>query len=189
MNLDIPELLDGLRTTMKDYVTLEAHWKDLKTAKQKVNQMTMAQISDTYDPTIDDIHAEIKKIYEVELGKHTENFWETDANFSSLKDFADEKAAVNENEISIDGEDLAVTGMSVQIIDPYTKVQFVDPVRNSRCNHTYEKSTIEELIRTRKKQRCYYMGCTNKYNITTADLVPDGELKRHLARLKARTAM
>lgn len=57
MNLDIPELLDGLRTTMKDYVILEAHWKDLKTAKQKVNQMTMAQISDTYDPTIDDIHA------------------------------------------------------------------------------------------------------------------------------------
>lgn len=131
----------------------------------------------------------MKKIYEVESGKHAENFWERDANFSSMKDFVDERETVGENENSDQGEDLAVTGMSVQIIDPYTKVQFVDPVKNTRCNHTYEKSTIGELIQTRKKQRCYYMGCTNKHNITMAELVPDEELKRHLARLKARTAM
>ena len=132
---------------------------------------------------------EMKKTYEIESGKHADKYWEKDPNFASMKDFVDERETAHESENSDSGDDLAVTAVSVQTIDPYTKVQFVDPVKNTRCNHTYEKSTIEELIRTRKKQRCYHMGCTNKYNVTIEELVPDEELKRHLARLKARTAM
>ena len=45
---------------MKEYVTLETHWKDLKVTKQKVNQTTMGLMTDTYDPTIDDIHKVMK---------------------------------------------------------------------------------------------------------------------------------
>ena len=131
----------------------------------------------------------MKKNYEIETGKHNENFWEGDANFSSLKDFTDERENACQNEIVDEEADLAVTGMSVQTIDPFTKVEFADPMKNVRCNHSYEKSTIQELITTRRKVRCYYMGCTNKHNITMAELVPDEELKRHLARMKARNAM
>ena len=44
---------------MKEYVTLDTHWKDLKLTKQKVNQIAMTMINDTSDPSIDDISAVI----------------------------------------------------------------------------------------------------------------------------------
>ena len=63
--LDTPDLLEELRSTMKEYVILEAHWKDLKVAKQKVNQHTMTLINETYDPTVDDIHVVIEYFFSI----------------------------------------------------------------------------------------------------------------------------
>ncbi len=119
--------------------------------------------------------------------KHPEGFWERDRLYSSMKDFNAEGQHQEEEEPA-DGEELAVTGVQIQTIDPYTKKEFVDPVKNRRCNHPYEKETILELIGRSKQTtvRCYHMGCNNRVPIQSSDLIPDDDLKRHMARLKAR---
>ena len=83
-----------------------------------------------------------------------------------------------------DGEELACTSQTIQTIDPYTKVQFSDPVKNRNCNHPYEKTTIEELLKTKARVRCYHMGC--RVMVEAQDLVPDDELRRYIVRVKAR---
>lgn len=74
--------------------------------------------------------------------------------------------------------------MAVQTIDPYTKKEFVDPVKNIKCNHSYERATITELLKAQKPPRCYHMGCNNK-QVLAKDLRADEDLRRHMARLRA----
>lgn len=83
-----------------------------------------------------------------------------------------------------DGEDDIVTvSETLNIIDPISKCRMVDPVKNTRCGHSYEKSTILELITTRPNTRCPIVGCTAKTYVKKNELVPDQELKRHLSQI------
>jgi SUMO ligase MMS21 Smc5/6 complex component len=129
---------------------------------------------------------EVEKAFEHETSRRPEEFWLQDRNYKSLVDFS--QASENEAAAEDDGEDIAVTSQAIQTIDPYTKKEFVDPVKNVVCNHAYERSTIMELLRAGRAPRCYHMGCNNK-KVLASDLVPDDDLKRHMARLRARSDM
>jgi SUMO ligase MMS21 Smc5/6 complex component len=43
-------------------------------------------------------------------------------------------------------DDLIVVKTEYNTVDPITKKEIVDPVRNKRCNHVYERSTIYSMI-------------------------------------------
>ena len=47
---------------------------------------------------------------------------------------------------SSDDDDLIVVKTEHNTIDPITKKQIVEPVKNKKCNHIYEKSTIYSMI-------------------------------------------
>ena len=47
---------------------------------------------------------------------------------------------------SSDEDDLIVVKTEHNTIDPITKRQIVEPVKNKKCNHIYEKSTIYSMI-------------------------------------------
>ena len=71
--------------------------------------------------------------------------------------------------------------------DPWTQQTMVNPVRNLRCGHHYEQSSIAEQIRRRYGVNCPYPGCSNKLAIKTEDLVVDEEFKKQLESQKFRT--
>lgn len=76
-------------------------------------------------------------------------------------------------------DDLIVVKTEHNTIDPITKKQIVEPVRNKRCNHIYEKSTIYSMIdmarENQKPVRCPYMGC-NQRDFKKTDLVKDKDV-------------
>jgi SUMO ligase MMS21 Smc5/6 complex component len=74
-------------------------------------------------------------------------------------------------------DDVAV-GNSVSNIDPITKQPIQCAVRNQKCNHVYDKSSIAESLRYNSRLRCPIIGCGNKQFVTMADLVEDKELQR-----------
>ena len=49
-------------------------------------------------------------------------------------------------EESSDEDDLIVVKTEHNTIDPITKKQIVEPVKNKKCNHIYEKSTIYSMV-------------------------------------------
>lgn len=106
-----------------------------------------------------------------------------------MKTFTEEEDANLGDQEMNDEDDLAVTGVTIQTIDPYSKREFSDPVKNTHCKHSYEKEIIYDLISKNSKVKCYWMGCNNRIPIKPQDLVPDAELKRHMTRLKARAAI
>lgn len=133
----------------------------------------------------------LKNTLTTETEKYPEDFVERDALYASLKNFEEnDEASDSEHQVVMnDEDDLAVTGVTVQTIDPYSKKEFSDPVKNTLCKHSYEREIIFNLITCNPRTRCYWMGCNNRQFIRVQDLVPDEDLKRHMTRLKARAAI
>jgi len=92
------------------------------------------------------------------------------------------KPAVQQEESSSE-DDLIVVKTEHCTIDPITKKQITEPVRNKKCNHIYEKATIYGMIEQarahQKPVRCPYMGCNQK-DFKKTDLVKDREVAKHL---------
>ena len=130
----------------------------------------------------------LKNTFNQEVEKNGEDVWSQDPLYRSMKPFVDEELP-NHQETNEDEDDLAVTGVTIQTIDPYSKREFSDPVKNVNCNHSYEKAIIYELMAKNPKVRCYWMGCSNRTPVKSNDLVPDDDLKRHMTRMKARVAI
>lgn len=61
----------------------------------------------------------------------------------------------------------------VSDVDPITKKVMVHPVKNKKCGHYYEKSSILEVISINRQLRCPVAGCANKNPIIPANLVED----------------
>ena len=63
-----------------------------------------------------------------------------------LSDTTDEEEVNSAATIDADSDDLIVVKTEHCTIDPITKKQITDPVRNKKCSHIYEKSTIYGMI-------------------------------------------
>merc|ERR1711874_591800 len=65
--------------------------------------------------------------------------------------------------------------------------EIVDPVRNKKCNHIYEKATILQSIdvarQNGKSVRCPYMGC-NCRDFKKTDLVKDKDVLGYIEEVK-----
>jgi len=92
---------------------------------------------------------------------------------------------------SSDEDDLIVVKTDYNTVDPITKREIVDPVKNKKCGHIYEKSTIYPMIdqarENQKPVRCPYMGC-NCRDFTKKDLVKDREVLGHLEQVREERA-
>merc|ERR1712112_377825 len=106
------------------------------------------------------------------------------ANIKS-KNNADSSSSSSSDSSSED--DLIVVKTEHNTIDPITKKQIVDPVRNKKCNHIYEKSTIYSMIdiarENSKPVKCPYMGCNGR-DFKKNDLVKDKEVLGHINTMK-----
>ncbi|XP_061709583.1 E3 SUMO-protein ligase NSE2-like [Cydia pomonella] len=96
--------------------------------------------------------------------------------------------AMMETRSILEESDLAITESDNRMIDPITKKPIEDPVRNSLCNHVYERASIMQLLSVNRKTRCPVAGCGNKQPVAAAQLAPDEELKFRLT-LRAHSTM
>ena len=81
-----------------------------------------------------------------------------------------------------DEDDLVMTQTTGDTIDPITKRQMTDPVKNTFCGHSYERASVLAMI-TRNKIKCPIAGCPNDTYIEKSHLIDDMGLKRKIERM------
>ncbi|CAK9811911.1 E3 SUMO-protein ligase NSE2 [Anthophora quadrimaculata] len=104
-----------------------------------------------------------------------ENLLEFDRHVEALLD----KVADTENDAD---EELLLTGGYINVIDPISKKRIVDPVKNTKCGHTYDRESITQILKINKKTRCPVVGCKSKEFVTFKDLRTDIVTKAYLEK-------
>ncbi|CAG9761977.1 unnamed protein product [Ceutorhynchus assimilis] len=67
-------------------------------------------------------------------------------------------------------------------IDPISKLVIKQPVRNTKCNHVYDKKSIYDYItQSKKRARCPYVACENNA-LGPQDLIEDCELEDKISQ-------
>ncbi|XP_047986623.1 E3 SUMO-protein ligase NSE2-like [Leguminivora glycinivorella] len=95
---------------------------------------------------------------------------------------------MKETRNNLEESDLAITESDNRMIDPITKKPIEDPVRNSLCNHVYERASIMEILKVNRRTKCPVVGCGNKQAVDVSHLVSDEELMFRLT-LNAHSTM
>lgn len=90
---------------------------------------------------------------------------------------------VSGNTTRIESDDFVMES-EINVFDPLTKQRMQNPVRNTLCNHHYEKSSILEAIHLNRALRCPVAGCGNKTPVTQKHLVDDSMFKMRLQRMQ-----
>jgi SUMO ligase MMS21 Smc5/6 complex component len=85
-------------------------------------------------------------------------------------------------------EDFAIENSQTDHIpmDPFTRHEVQEPLRNKHCKHVYDKEGITNYINQSRKARCPVIGCNNRQVITFNDLVEDLELSAQIQRIRHR---
>ncbi|XP_050075651.1 E3 SUMO-protein ligase NSE2-like [Anopheles maculipalpis] len=84
-----------------------------------------------------------------------------------------------------DGDELMIEDDIPNMIDPITKRPLEVPVRNKQCNHVYEKTTMEQLLKRNPRTRCPIMGCAAQGYVQLKLLEVDVKLQRQLMRARS----
>jgi hypothetical protein len=99
---------------------------------------------------------------------------------------------VNEDDEDSDSskndESVLITDETISTMCPFTQKTFVDPVKNNICGHSYERSVINDLIRSNKglkSKRCPYIGCSNMEPISLVHIKSNDYLKNFIETSQA----
>jgi len=197
LNLQDNTVLDGaldeLRDTMKNYINQERAYMDkmsaVANARAKLRDMGDDQREALGEDGIEEVfqkeHDKLRKKSRTPLNptKHP-----------LMVKFEEEVVAektrqglmVNDGgsrEEDDDGEDLVMTQSGTQShLDPITRAPMKDPVKNTKCGHSYERASIIHLTRKGKKTKCPIAGCPNQDHVLPEDLIDDTNLKREIEK-------
>jgi len=203
MNESIQKLREGLY----EYARQENEFREtvdaIEVVKDEINKRT-SSIIDQKKAGSEDIDGMMRRIDDLfAREKRKAATGKTDADYAKLPllmKFEDRARTIMDTSASGRGgrdsddeegedEDDGCSIMSTSVmstLDPITRKPMSDPVRNKKCGHTYEKSSILELMKqgrsTANQTKCPMAGCPNKAPIRPGDLESDTNMKKAIAK-------
>ncbi len=173
--------IDELRGHLGDLVRHQCDFEDSLKALDLLGKR-ISRASQEDDFTLD-----VDQVYREEKGPVAREATEaTVAKSRAMTNFEESVARLSEDdrpllEEGADG-DIVATKVLTSLVDPLTKRQIRNPVRNSRCGHVYDRDTMLSVIERNSCTRCPYAGCPNGDYVTEDHLVSDAKTRRALHR-------
>ncbi|XP_037808774.1 E3 SUMO-protein ligase NSE2-like [Lucilia sericata] len=128
------------------------------------------------------LHVRLSKKYDPKKSSDFKNFKQQLLQIAQAME-QDGEAAAGSNATRIESDDFVMES-EINVYDPLTKQRMQNPVRNTLCNHHYERSSILEAIQINKRLRCPVAGCSNNVYVIQKHLVDDNVFKIRLQKMQ-----
>ena len=197
------EIINELRTTVSAYIEKEREYQDsmdaLATSRIQIRDQIDAQETALESNPAGNsictgraISVNVDEIFQAEKSKLPKVSLNYINKHPKMKEFESrvsiELQALMEGEDNIkdsdgikvtqdDGGEIIATEM-VSTMDPITRQEMTDPVRNTLCGHTYERNSILQLVSKNSKTKCPMAGCANKSPVTQNHLILNSDVLR-----------
>jgi SUMO ligase MMS21 Smc5/6 complex component len=139
---------------------------------ENLEEMFEKALKEQKEPKLNVEKHEMMSKFESRVAKLTQNAMERNKPIGG--DENDEGSASECEESDTENE-------GINTLDPVTNQTIVDPVKNTTCGHSYEKSSITRLMK-KPGMLCPAIGCS--VPLKDAKLVEDFDLKRYLESIK-----
>uniref|UniRef100_A0A1B6LL20 E3 SUMO-protein ligase NSE2 n=1 Tax=Graphocephala atropunctata TaxID=36148 RepID=A0A1B6LL20_9HEMI len=161
--------LKELKTVMQEYCDLDNNWR---LEKRTISEIEKSLTEECNINNIDEMYANLrKKQIETDPRKHE---W-----YLNLEKKIKEWMRTDDPDC-----DIMSTEMTHSLLDPFTKLQMKDPVKNTCCGHSYERVTILAILQSKKEMRCPVVGCRYQGYFNENHLEDDREMLRQLKHLE-----
>jgi len=184
----LQELLNATHEQMLSWAQFEMTCNDLKSVVSHVQEMASkdeitlsTNLEAIMSPEFDRIAGEKKDPTTL---KKTETWKEYIAKVNEIVDpeglgrnKGDDKGDDDDDDSD---EDMLVTQAELNPNCPITRKPFVKPMRNKKCNHTYDQEGIDMLLAQRPSFKCPVPACCNKDPVFERDLEVDRRMMRIL---------
>ncbi|KAH8387600.1 hypothetical protein KR093_008083, partial [Drosophila rubida] len=164
MRLELGETLIGLKTRQKRLDNI------LEKASDE------AQTLDDFEEKYAEFKAaESKKRLNVKLSTEFKEFKQEMVTNNSTRNDDAETVELDEN----DNDNIC------SMYDPWTKGLMMNPVRNIKCGHHYDRDSVMAIIKDNLSVRCPIVGCASKTYVQPNQLVLNEALQKRIRVFKA----
>eukprot|EP01114_Cavostelium_apophysatum_P009018 TRINITY_DN22093_c0_g1_i1.p1 TRINITY_DN22093_c0_g1~~TRINITY_DN22093_c0_g1_i1.p1 ORF type:complete len:253 (+),score=41.77 TRINITY_DN22093_c0_g1_i1:70-759(+) len=147
------EKVAEMEETVKDIINLEHMMRNHIQALEKMKRVVAKEdtdLTETFKKTLADVEAKSKLDIDNDpkYREYRRKVWQVHHQHEALPEEAD--------------DDLVVMEAEVNLTDPITRSEFVDPVKNTNCGHVYSRESILHHIKSagrRKGATCPVAGC------------------------------
>lgn len=159
--------LQELKTVMLEYCDLDNNWK---LEKKIVSEVEKSLAEECNINKIDEMYANLRRN-------------KIDADPCKHEWYLTLEKKIKQWMLAADPDcDIVTAGSTQSLVDPFTKRQMTDPVKNNQCGHSYERVTILAVLQKKKQIRCPVVGCAYQGLFNANNLEDDRELLRQLRR-------
>ena len=196
------KIISDLRETISAYIEREKEYQDsidaLATARVQIHDNVESQVQDAENKNGNLINSvDVDKIFreaKAKLPKQSSNYvnkhvkmkeFESKVVIELQKILAPSPSDTTTGTIVTQDDDGEVVATeTVSTIDPITRKEMTDPVKNTLCGHTYERNSIMQLISINSKQKCPMAGCANKNPVTQNHLIANSDVLKLIQQNK-----
>ena len=196
------KIISELRETISAYIEREKEYQDsidaLATARVQIHDNVESQVQDAENKNGNLINSvDVDKIFreaKAKLPKQSSNYvnkhvkmkeFESKVVIELQKILAPSTSDTTTGTIVTQDDDGEVVATeTVSTIDPITRKEMTDPVKNTLCGHTYERNSIMQLISMNSKQKCPMAGCANKNPVTQNHLIANSDVSKLIQQNK-----
>ena len=185
---DSMDALASTRLEIRDQISLEEQ-QLLGEEKSHKNRSRDKQISVDVDRIFNEAKQKLPKISSKYVEKHPkmkEFESRLDVELRAISDYGNGNEQNNDLQVINDAGGEIIATQIIHTIDPITRLEMKDPVKNTLCGHTYEKSSILQIIKKNPKTKCPMAGCPNKNHVTENHLILDSDVLQEIQKKKKR---
>lgn len=212
-NTDRKKIIDELRSTIRAYIEQEKEYQESMDALANTRLQIRDEIRSQEEQVLGEDNSgqnqskDLEKVVDVDkifneakqkLPQVSKNYADKHPKMKEfesrlaieLRSILDQESGKEEDsgvKVTEDAGGEIIATETINTMDPITRQEMTDPVKNTLCGHTYDRASILQIIKKNPRTKCPMAGCANKTPVNENNLISDSDVLYEIQKKNRRS--